>query len=198
MKLIIGLGNPGEEYKKTRHNCGFMAVDKIAANFQFSIFNGFDKLTTSFQSIFNAKISKGKIANENIILVKPQTYMNNSGQAVKKLTTYYKLPTTNLIIIHDDLDLPLGKIRISKSCGAAGHKGVESIICELKTKDFIRLRIGINPKQYHRPVCGTEKFVLQKFNKEEEKIIFESLEKINLAVQMILEKGVDQAMNKYN
>jgi PTH1 family peptidyl-tRNA hydrolase len=186
MKFIIGLGNPGEEYKKTRHNCGFIAVDKIAANFQFSIFN--------FQSIFNAKISKGKIAGENIILVKPQTYMNESGQTVKKIVSDTKYQTSDILVIHDDLDLPFGKIRISKNRSSAGQKGVQSIINCLGTKNFIRLRIGIRPEK----IYDAHKFVLQKFNREEQKIIFESFKKIISAVKMILEKGVDQAMNEYN
>ena len=168
MILIIGLGNPGEKYKLTRHNIGFRAVDEIAANFQFPIFN--------FQSIFNAKISKGKIANKDIILAKPQTFMNNSGKAVKALVSFSKIKTENLWIIHDDIDLPLGRFKIARGQGAAGHKGIESIIKELGVKDFWRVRIGIQPK-IGKPK-NVEKFVLQRFTKKEEEITKKVIDEI--------------------
>jgi len=139
MKLIIGLGNPGKEYEKTRHNAGFLAVDKIIENFQFSIFN--------FQLKFNAEISQGIINNEKVISVKPQTFMNGSGQAVKAIADYYKIKPEDIIVIHDDLDIPLGKYKISKGKSSAGHKGVQSIIDLLGTKNFTRIRIGIGAKQ---------------------------------------------------
>jgi PTH1 family peptidyl-tRNA hydrolase len=188
MFLIVGLGNPGKKYQNTRHNIGFRAVDEIATNFQFTIF--------SFQSIFNAKISKGKIANKKIILVKPQTFMNLSGKAVKILHTKYHIPYTKLLVLHDDIDLPLGKIRIVKNRGAAGHKGVESIIKELKSKNFVRFRIGICPKT-SKPK-NPEKFVLQKFNKEEEKIVKEVIKKTVEAIEFSLKEGLEKAMQKYN
>ncbi len=188
MILIVGLGNPGEKYKKTRHNLGFRIVDKIAANFQFSIFN--------FQSIFNAQISKGIIENQKIILAKPQTFMNNSGGSVKKLVLSYKLQVTKIWVIHDDIDLPLGKIKIIKNRGAAGHKGVESIIHELKAKNFIRFRIGVRPEK-GKPK-NVEKFVLQKFTKNEEGIIKEVINKTCEAIEMATQQGVEKAMNKFN
>src|SRR3989338_349129 len=157
MLLIVGLGNPGKKYEKTRHNAGFWAIDTIATNFQFPIFN--------FQSIFNTQISKGKIADKQIIFAKPQTFMNNSGSAVQKITKNYKLKTTNLIVVHDDIDIPLGKIKVSKGSGSAGHKGVESIIQSLGTKDFTRIRIGILPPE-GKPE-DVETFVLKNFKKEE-------------------------------
>ena len=167
MKLIIGLGNPGAKYEKTRHNLGFLVVDEIAANFQFPIFN--------FQSIFNAEISKKISENQKIILAKPQTFMNNSGIAVKSIMDYYKIPAEDIIIIHDDIDLPLGEIKIQQGRGSAGHKGVQSIIDCLGTKNFIRIRIGIKPTDFN--IIDTEKFVLQKFTPEEEKIIEETIKK---------------------
>ena len=160
MKLIIGLGNPGEEYKKTRHNAGFLAVNKIADNFQFSIFN--------FQSIFNAQISKGIIDSEKVILIKPQTFMNESGKAVRAVLDYYKINLENIIVIHDDLDITLGEYKISKNKNSGGHKGVQSIIDILGTKDFMRIRIGIEIENRKIP---TEKFVLNNFTKDEMKII---------------------------
>ncbi len=135
MFLIVGLGNPGKKYQNTRHNIGFKAVNEIAANFEF----------IEWQIIFNTQISKGKINEKNIILAKPQTFMNLSGRSVSEIARFYKIKSENIIVIHDDIDLPLGKIRIVKSRGAAGHKGVGSIIKELGKKNFIRFRIGIQP-----------------------------------------------------
>lgn len=188
MILIVGLGNPGKKYQKTWHNIGSRAVDEIAANFQFPIFN--------FQSIFNAKISKGIFKNQKITLAEPQTFMNNSGKAVKILHTKHKIQDTNLWIVHDDIDLPLGKIRIVKNRGSAGHKGVKSIIEELKTKDFIRFRIGIQPKT-GKPK-NVEKFVLQPFNKEEEKIVKEVIKKTAEAIEFSLKYSLEKAMSKFN
>jgi len=162
MKLIVGLGNPGKKYEKTRHNIGFRVVDEI-------------------------------IKSQKVLLLKPQTYMNESGKAVKSLTTKYKLQTTDIVVVHDDVDLPFGTIRLSKDSSSAGHKGVQSIIDELETKDFTRIRIGINPtkpaasfasgraRQNENLLAG---FVLKNFTKDEEKqlpeIIKKAVEKIKL------------------
>ena len=186
--LIVGLGNPGEKYEKTRHNIGFRTVDKIAANFQFPIFN--------FQKIFNAQISKGEVAGKEAILAKPQTFMNLSGKSVKALTKTYALEPKNLIIVHDDIDLPLEKIKIVTGRGAAGHKGVESIIKALGTKNFIRFRIGILPKS-GKPK-NPEKFVLQKFNKDEGRITGEVIKKTAEAIEIVLTESLEKAMNKFN
>ncbi len=167
MKLIIGLGNPGNKYKKTRHNIGFMVIDEITTNFQFPIFN--------FKSIFNAEISKKILKNQKIILVKPQTFMNNSGRAVKAIIDYYKITTEDIIVIHDDIDLNLGEIKMQKNRSSAGHNGVQSIIDSIGTKDFTRIRIGIKPINKEISI-DTEKFVLQKFTKEEE-IVQKTIEK---------------------
>jgi len=192
MILIVGLGNPGKKYEKTRHNIGFRIVDEIAANFQFSIFN--------FQSIFNAKISKGEIKKEKVILAKPQNFMNNSGYVVKKIISNLKCPISNLWIIHDDIDLPLAKIRISKNRGSAGHKGIESIIQELETKNFIRFRIGIRPLDdtFLMSIKKIDKFVLQNFNREEEKILKEGIKKTIEAIETAVTEGIERAMNKFN
>ena len=160
MKLIVGLGNPGIKYKKTRHNLGFRVIGELAEK---------------FQSAFNAEISEKRIKNQKIILVKPQTFMNNSGMAVKSIMDYYKIPVEDVIIIHDDIDLPLGEIKIQQGRSSAGHKGVQSVIDNLGSKDFIRIRIGIKPTQTEN--IDTEKFVLQKFTSKEEKIIKKTIKK---------------------
>lgn len=140
MILIVGLGNPGKEYEKTRHNAGFRAIDELLKN-----------------------------KKEGTVLAKPQTFMNNSGQAVFDLAKYYKLKPENIWIIHDDIDLPVGSFKMAKNRGSAGHKGVESVIKYLKTKNFNRIRIGICPKT-GKPKT-VEKFVLQNFTEEEKKLL---------------------------
>lgn len=167
MTLIVGLGNPFKKYQKTRHNIGSRTIDEL-----------------EFLNL------------ENIVLSKPRSFMNESGKAVKKLLKVYCLKPDKLIVIHDDIDLPIGKIRIVKNRGAAGHKGVESIIKELKTKDFIRFRIGVCPKS--GKVKNPEKFVLQKFHKEEEKIIKEIIKKTAEAIEFFLKEGLEKTMSRFN
>ncbi|MCK4553938.1 aminoacyl-tRNA hydrolase [Candidatus Parcubacteria bacterium] len=169
MKLIIGLGNPGEKYEKTRHNAGFLTVDKLVSSSKYP--------GLSTQSKFNAEISQGTIDDEKIILAKPQTFMNNSGQAVKAIVDYYKIDLENIIVIHDDLDIPLGEYKISKNKNSGGHKGVQSIIDYLGTKDFTRTRIGIGVQDLSCKI-PTEKFVLEKFSGKEMGIVEEVIEKI--------------------
>ena len=176
MKLIVGLGNPGEKFEKTRHNVGFLTVDKIANSIQYSVF--------SIQQKFNAEISNGIIDNEKIILAKPQTFMNNSGQAVKAIVDYYKIDPENIIVIHDDLDIPLGKYKFSKNKNSGGHKGVQSIIDHLGTKDFSRIRIGI---MIENKKTATEKFVLEKFSKEEMGVVNEMIEEIKNEIVRLLD-----------
>lgn len=167
MVIIVGLGNPGKRYKNTRHNVGFQAVDEFARENDFPEF----KLSKKF----NALVSE----EENIVLVKPQTFMNESGKAVKALLKNTR--KTVLVVIHDDIDLPLGKIRISENRGSAGHKGVESIIKEIGTKDFTRFRIGVSSKT-GKPK-DVEKYVLQKFNKGEEEIIKQVIQEITIEIK---------------
>jgi PTH1 family peptidyl-tRNA hydrolase len=172
MMMIVGLGNPGRKYQNTRHNLGFLAVNEFAKKNNFPDF--------VFSKKFNTEITEGFLDGKKIILAKPQTFMNNSGKAVKSLLLFYKLELENLWIVHDDIDLPLGKIRLSKGRGSAGHKGVESIIKELGAKDFWRLRIGIQPKE-GKPK-NVEKFVLQRLTKEEEKTIKRVVKKTITAI----------------
>ncbi|MDO8424363.1 MAG: aminoacyl-tRNA hydrolase [bacterium] len=188
MILIVGLGNPSPKYENTRHNAGFKAMDGIAEAFRFPAFD--------LQQIFNAKISKGKISEKEVILAKPQIFMNNSGKSVRSLVAAHKLPIASLFIINDDIDLPLGKIKISVGSGSAGHKGVQSIIDSLGTKEFVRFRIGICPEagKPKNPV----NFVLKKFTKEEKKILEEVIQNTVKAVEVTLKDGLEKAMNLYN
>lgn len=187
MFLIVGLGNPGEKYEKTWHNTGFLAVEA------FSEKNGFPNFKLSKK--FKAEITEGFIGENKIILTKPQSFMNNSGIPVKSLIRNWKIKMDNLIVIHDDIDLPLGKIRVSKGRGSAGHKGVDSIIKESKNKDFIRIRIGIQPET-GKPK-NPEKFVLQKLNKKEG-ALKEVFLKSALSIETILKEGLERAMTEYN
>ena len=166
MKLIAGFGNPGEKYERTRHNVGFMAADAIAANFQFPIFNS--------QSKFNADITEGTIGEKRIVLAKPQTFMNNSGVALKALAQFYKLTPADIIVIHDEIDLPVGTVKVSTASGSAGHKGVESVIENLGTNEFTRIRVGIQPHE-GKP-NNVEDFVLKRFTAEEEEEIAQAIQ----------------------
>ncbi len=193
MVIIVGLGNPGKKYKNTRHNIGFLLVDKFREKNKFPKFK--------LKKIFNSLTSEGEIAKKKILLVKPQTYMNNSGKALKLLIRNKKAMAKltrieNLWVVHDDIDLPLGKIRISKGRGSAGHKGVESIIKELGTKKFVRIRVGIQPKT-GKPK-NPEKFVIQKFSKEEEKIVKKIIKTTCQALKTTLTQGLQKAMTEFN
>ncbi len=190
MILIVGLGNPGAKYKNTRHNIGFGVIKKFARKNNFPKF----KLLKELSSL----ISEKKFNNDKIILANLQTFMNLSGKGAKLLIDFHQLPIANLWVVHDDIDLPLGKIRIAKNRGAGGHKGVESIIKELKTKNFIRFRIGIKPKPYTLTPKTLDRFVLQKFNKEEEKIVKEVIKKTAEAIKFFLKTDLEKTMNKYN
>jgi PTH1 family peptidyl-tRNA hydrolase len=196
MKVIIGLGNPGKKFEKTRHNLGFMVLDKFARKNKFPKFK--------IKKEFLATVSEKKIGKEKIILAKPQTFMNNSGLAVKRIleklrTSKIESLTSNLWVIHDDLDIPFGKIKISFGRGSAGHKGVQSIIDELKTKNFFRFRIGIKPKQnYITLYSSIENFVLGKFNKDERKILKEIIEKACQAIEIAIKESVERAMSEFN
>ena len=182
--IIVGLGNPGEKFKNTPHNVGFLAVDAFAVKNNFPDFD--------LQKMFEAELSKREIFGKEIILVKPQTFMNNSGIAVKRI-----LGTGNeLVVVHDDIDLPLGTIKLSKNRGAGGHKGVESIINHLGTEDFARLRIGIQPAK-GKPKAA-EKYVLKKFNKKDLEILKSVLEKSVTALNLLIEQGLEKAMNECN
>ncbi len=160
MKLIIALGNPGKQYEKTRHNAGFIVLDEIKKAWNFMDFQLSKK--------FNAEISEGVLDGEKIILAKPQTFMNQSGQSVGAILDFYKIPIENISVIHDDLDINLGEYKVSLNCSAGGHNGIASIIEKLATQKFRRVRIGIEgaEKKKTRVMAGSD-FVLQNFSDTE-------------------------------
>jgi peptidyl-tRNA hydrolase, PTH1 family len=169
MLLLVGLGNPGEKYNLSRHNVGFLTVDKLKE---------FHKLGNwKFEKKFNAEIIKGEINGEKTIIAKPQTFMNNSGCSVKLLTTFYKIDPEDVTVIHDDIDIDLGKRKTQQGRGPAGHNGVKSIIHELGTNNFSRIRVGIKNEKTQGQI-PTEKYVLEKFTKEEIKSIEKTIQEI--------------------
>lgn len=165
MKLIVGLGNPGKEYENTRHNVGFMVIDELAKN---PVFSAIEKsLEFRSEKKFHANIAEFNIKGEKIILAKPQTFVNLSGDAVNKITSFYKIQPTDTWLIADDLELPLGKIRIRLSGSSGGHKGIESVIDGFSTQDFVRFRIGIGQTQTIHSKLDAKGYVLEKFSKRE-------------------------------
>ena len=185
MKIITGLGNPGTEYAKTKHNVGFMFVDALA-----------DKLgVTEWKDKFDAKIGEGRIGMEKVLLVKPQTYMNDSGRAVGPVMNFYKLTPEDLIVAHDDMDIPAGTIRIRKKGSAGGHNGIKSILAHVGDEHFSRVRIGIG-----RPLPGwtVVNHVLAAFSEEDAPKITEAINYLIPAVECIVNEDVDMAMNRYN
>ena len=187
MVLIVGLGNPGKEYEWSRHNLGFMLVDKL------SVATGIDTYRRECQ----AMVARGEIAGCAVKLVKPQTYMNLSGEAVACLFARHKLaePGDNLIVISDDLALPFGKIRIRARGSAGGHNGLKSIIGAIGTNEFTRLRIGIQPEH---PISDSKRFVLDSFPGTTRPAVAEVLERSVEAIRAILRDGVLKAMTVYN
>lgn len=192
MKLIIGLGNPGEKYAKVRHNLGFMVVDKYVSSIK-------DQVSWEYSEKFKSEIVKV----DDLIFVKPHTYMNNSGLAVKLLTTYYNLQPTDLIVVYDELDLPLGKIKIRMGGAGAGHHGIESIMEKLGTDKFIRVRLGIGNEETKSAEHGgshvdVDRYVLSPFNSHEKSHLKHMLKQALKAIDTLLEKGLQVAQNQYN
>jgi len=185
LKLIIGLGNPGVKYQFSRHNMGFLVLDQMACNHQISL----------NQKGFDCCFGKGRIDGIPVFLAKPQIYMNLSGIAVRKLIDYYKTDPKDMIVIHDDLDLPFPSIRIKAGGGHAGHKGLMSIIDHVGDPEFIRVRLGIG-----KPVMKsmTEDYVLQPFTEEEMKELSHIITTGSDAVTEMITSGVQIAMNHYN
>ena len=185
MFLIVGLGNPGKEYEKTRHNAGFMALDILA-----------HKLDTKINKIkFKGLLGETNYKGEKLILLKPQTYMNLSGQSVVEVVNFYKIPKNNIIVIYDDMDLPVGRLRIRPEGTSGGQKGMDSIIYQLGTDEFCRIRIGIGRPKGPQKGVG---HVLGKFYGEEIEKIGNTLEAVTEAALLIINHGVSEAMNKYN
>lgn len=179
MKLIVGLGNPGIEYQFTPHNLGFLTIDRIAGDRDVEVRNRQCRALTG----------RTRIGNEDVLLAKPETFMNLSGLSVRELLAEYQLrPEADLIVIYDELDLPLGTIRIRQRGSSAGHNGMESIIGTLGTEEFLRIRLGIAP----------EKKILKPFTKRQLKVVDEVLDTAAEAVKVILTEGPAAAMNRFN
>lgn len=190
-KLIVGLGNPGREYGKNRHNVGFMAVDEIAKTFEFDNFKEEKK--------FEAELAQGEISGEKVLLAKPLTFMNKSGEAVRKIVDYFKIDKKDLILIFDDIDLPLGSIRIREKGGAGTHNGMKSVTQALGTDEFPRIKIGTESRGDSAPKKQeTSSFVLSDFTKEEEGIIRENLGKMPKIIGVLLRDGTEAAMTNFN
>lgn len=189
MKLIVGLGNPGEKYEGTRHNLGFVVLDALLQEL-----TPVEKTAWKENKKFNALLAK----IDDLILAKPQTFMNASGMAVAKIANFYKIKPENIWIIHDDVDLPLEEIRIVKGRGAAGHRGVESIIKELGTEDFIRFRLGIGHPGPGSSEKEVERYVLASFGRGEKSKARRMVKKAVEAIIITLEKGSERAMNESN
>ncbi|PJA63916.1 MAG: aminoacyl-tRNA hydrolase [Candidatus Portnoybacteria bacterium CG10_big_fil_rev_8_21_14_0_10_43_39] len=173
MKLIVGLGNPEKKYEKTRHNLGWRVVDCLSEKTGIKNFKKENK--------FNAFVAIGEFSGQKIILAKPLLYMNNSGQSVRAISDYFKIVPEDITVVHDEIDLPLGEIKIQENISSAGHKGVQSIIDRLKTNEFKRVRLGIRPNQ--EIIQKTEEFILEEFSQEEEKIVEEEIKK---AAQLVM------------
>ncbi len=184
MKLIVGLGNPGKEYEGTRHNVGFMVMDRLADTMNVSINS----------SKFKGEYVKLKYQGEDVILLKPMTYMNNSGESVIQVMNYFKIDVEDLLVIYDDMDMPVGKLRLRESGSAGGHNGVKSIIAHVGTQKFKRIRVGID-KHPHIKVVD---YVLGHFDKNERIQIDEGIENAVKAVELYLNKDFIASMNGFN
>lgn len=183
--LLIGLGNPGREYQHNRHNFGFMLIDRIAVCLN----------ARGLKVQAKAIVTIAAYEDRRLILAKPQTYMNLSGQSIQGLAHFYKLPLENMLVAHDDLDLPYGTIRLRPGGGPGGQRGVASTIERLGTKDFARLRLGIGrPPGRMDPAA----YVLQDFSRDEEKLLSEILDRASDAVLEFVKNGLNAAMNKFN
>jgi len=193
MKLIVGLGNPGRGYANNRHNVGFICLNYFAKKEGIR----FEKKQCK------ARIGMGEVAGNKIVVAKPQTYMNLSGQSVSLLVKKFAINLNELLVIHDDLDLPLGKIRIRLGGGSAGHKGINSIITELGSQDFIRIRVGISRPNASGGFLEISEadiiaHVLSDFTSEEKQIVAQVIPRVSEAILSILAEGLTSAMNKFN
>ncbi len=184
MYIIVGLGNPGKKYDLTRHNVGFETIDRLAEKHQIKV----DKIK------YKALIGEGVICGERVMLVKPQTYMNLSGETVQSICRYYQVPMEKLIVIYDDVDTDFAKLRIRKKGSSGTHNGMRNIIYLIQKDDFPRIRIGIGKSS----TLALRDFVLQKFNKDEMIDMNETFDKAAKAVETILQEGIEIAMNRYN
>ncbi len=185
MIIIAGLGNPGKEYEGTRHNVGFDTLDVLADKYGISI-SGFEH---------HSLVGKGNIKGNKVLLMKPQTYMNLSGVAVRAVLDYYKEDIDSLIIIYDDIALPVGKLRVRGKGSAGGHNGIKSLINELGTQEFNRVRVGVGEKP---PRWDLADWVLGRYSSDDKEIMKESFKRAVSAIECIVETGIGSAMNKFN
>ena len=185
MYLIVGLGNPENEYANTRHNMGFDTINKLAEN------NNIEVNKNKYKSLYGT----GIIQNQKVILLKPQTYMNLSGEAVKEVVNFYHINSKEIIIIYDDIDTEKGNIRIRKKGGPGSHNGMKSVVENIQTIDFERIRVGIGQPEYKNDMIN---YVIGKISEEEQKVLQEGVKKAAEAVEEILKNGIDIAMNKFN
>ena len=184
MFLIAGLGNPGKKYEKTRHNLGFMVIDELARRNSVSV----DK------SKFRALIGEFNLGGEKVILMKPQTYMNLSGDALREAVNFYKIDLKNVLVIYDDLDIPIGALRIRTSGSPGTHNGMKSVVAQLGSRDFPRVRIGIGSNKDDNLID----FVIGKPSKSEEGGLADTVSEAALAVECYIKDGIDKAMNRFN
>ncbi|MEQ9619904.1 MAG: aminoacyl-tRNA hydrolase [Deltaproteobacteria bacterium] len=185
MILVAGLGNPGSEYASTKHNIGFLAVDEIGSRVGIEL----------NKKKFYGSYGKGFFNKEKLILLKPETYMNRSGESVSSAANFYHIPSEKIIVVHDEMDLPTGSVRIKAGGGSAGHKGINSIIQRIGDREFIRVRIGIGKPEEK---SGGASHVLARFEKNKRDIVQDSILRAADAVLDIIENGVERAMNKFN
>ena len=185
IRLVIGLGNPGKQYEKTRHNAGFMVMDAIADTFSISI----------AKKKFNAEFGRGSIEGVEAVLAKPQAFMNRSGPPVQKLAAYFKISIQDILVIHDDIDLNLGRIKIKEKGGGGGHNGIKSLINALNGGSFSRLRIGIGRPCEHTEVID---HVLGRFTHSESEVMERTISRAKEAVVTILCNGIKEGMNRFN
>ncbi len=189
MKLLVGLGTPGRGYANNRHNVGFMCLNHFAKTYGIR----FDKKQGK------ARTGIGEVGKNKIIAARPQTYMNLSGESVSRLVRKFNVNLNDLIVIHDDLDLPIGKIRIRQDGTSGGHKGIDSIITYLKSQDFLRLRVGIGrPVATQISEADIIAYVLEDFTSEEKQTIAQTIPRVSEAIFCLLTEGLTAAMNKYN
>ncbi len=186
MVLIVGLGNPGREYLDTRHNMGFAAVDAICAKYDIKL----------NKEKFRAVWGEGRIGGEKVLVAKPQTYMNLSGESVREIRDWFKLTEEEIIVIYDDISLPVGKLRIREKGSAGGHNGIKNIIYQLGTEVFPRIKIGVGAPPH--PDFDRKDFVLGGFSAEEKKILVETVIRVADAVEEMILHGAKTAMNRYN
>ncbi|MBE7027495.1 MAG: aminoacyl-tRNA hydrolase [Ruminococcaceae bacterium] len=185
MYIIVGIGNPGKKYESTRHNIGFIAIDYMASLFDIKV----NKIK------HKALIGEGKIDGERVMLVKPQTFVNLSGESVREIADYYKVSSQNIIVIYDDVSLEEGSVRIRKKGSDGGHNGIKSIIYQLSSDAFPRIKLGVGSKP---PGYDLKDWVLAKFTDEDIKIMSKAVETAAKAVPEIIKNGAESAMNKYN